>query len=89
QRSLSNAEVEFRASGTTVAWDAAQGSLLQLAENAGLEPAFTCRTGICNACKCRLISGEVEYVEEPLEMPRAGEVLICCSRPKGSVVLDL
>ncbi|NUH63944.1 2Fe-2S iron-sulfur cluster binding domain-containing protein [Sulfitobacter sp. S0837] len=84
-----NAQVEFRASGTTVAWDAAQGSLLQLAENAGLEPAFTCRAGICNACKCQLISGEVEYVEEPLEMPQAGEVLICCSRPKGVVVLDL
>ncbi|KZZ24242.1 hypothetical protein A3753_17615 [Sulfitobacter sp. HI0082] len=84
-----NAQVEFRASGATVAWDAAQGSLLQLAENAGLEPAFTCRAGICNVCKCRLISGEVEYVEEPLEMPQAGEVLICCSRPKGAVVLDL
>ena len=89
QKRLSNAEVEFRASGITVAWDAAQGSLLQLAENEGLEPAFTCRAGICNACKCRLITGEVEYVEEPLEMPQAGEVLICCSRPKGSVVLDL
>ncbi len=84
-----NAQVEFRASGATVAWDAAQGSLLQLAENAGLEPAFTCRAGICNVCKCRLISGEVEYVEEPQEMPQAGEVLICCSRPKGAVVLDL
>jgi len=84
-----NAQVEFRASGASVPWDAAQGSLLQLAENAGLEPAFTCRAGICNACKCRLISGEVEYVEEPLEMPQAGEVLICCSRPKGSVVLEL
>ncbi|MEX3314182.1 2Fe-2S iron-sulfur cluster-binding protein [Sulfitobacter sp. PS-8MA] len=88
-QSLSTAQVEFRASGATVAWDAAQGSLLQLAENAGLEPAFTCRAGICNACKCRLITGEVDYFEEPLEMPQPGEVLICCSRPKGTVVLDL
>lgn len=84
-----NVRVEFRASGATVAWDAAQGSLLKLAENAGLEPAFTCRAGICNACKCRLISGDLVYVEEPLEMPQAGEVLIGCSRPKGAVVLDL
>ncbi len=86
---LSEARVEFRTSGTFVEWDSAAASLLVLAENAGLEPAFTCRVGICNACKCGLISGEVDYFEEPLEMPQTGEVLICCSRPKGPIVLDL
>lgn len=86
---LSEAGVEFRTSGTIVEWDSAAASLLELAENAGLEPAFTCRAGICNACKCGLISGEVDYFEEPLEMPQTGEVLICCSRPKGPIVLDL
>ena len=86
---LSEARVEFRTSGISVEWNSAAGSLLQLAENAGLEPAFTCRAGICNACKCGLISGEVDYFEEPLEMPQTGEVLICCSRPKGPIVLAL
>ncbi|UWR35355.1 2Fe-2S iron-sulfur cluster binding domain-containing protein (plasmid) [Sulfitobacter sp. W027] len=86
---LSEAGVEFRTSGTIVEWDSAAASLLELAENAGREPAFTCRAGICNACKCGLISGEVDYFEEPLEMPQTGEVLICCSRPKGPIVLDL
>ncbi len=86
---LSDARVEFRTSGAIVEWDSTAASLLELAENVGLEPAFTCRAGICNMCKCGLISGEVDYFQEPLEMPQAGEVLICCSRPKGPVVLDL
>jgi len=29
------------------------------------------------------------YFEEPLIQPEAGQVLICCSRPKGPVVLDI
>ncbi|MFG6565892.1 2Fe-2S iron-sulfur cluster-binding protein [Sulfitobacter sp. 1A13421] len=86
---LSNTQVEFRASGATVDWDEAAGSLLELAENAGLDPEFVCRAGVCNSCRCGLISGDVEYFEEPLEMPQAGQVLICCARPKGSVVLNL
>ena len=40
-------------------------------------------------CVYRNSEGEVEYFEEPLEVPEAGHVLICCSRPKGRVVLDL
>lgn len=82
-------EVTFRRSNVTAAWDDSAESLLELAENAGLEPEFVCRAGICNSCKCGLISGEVEYFEDPLMEPEAGQVLICCSRPKGPVVLDL
>jgi ferredoxin len=44
---------------------------------------------MCNSCKCGLVSGEVEYFEEPLIKPEEGQVLICCSRPKGPVVLDI
>lgn len=83
------ADVTFRRSGTTTEWNGAANSLLELAEDAGLTPEFSCRAGICNSCKCGLVSGEVEYFEEPLSPPEAGQVLICCSRPKGPVVLDI
>lgn len=85
----SQGDVTFRKSNTSAAWDGSAGSLLELAENAGLNPEFVCRSGICNACKCGLVSGEVEYFEEPLVHPEAGQVLICCSRPKGAVILDI
>lgn len=85
----SQGQITFLKSNASADWDGAAHSLLELAENAGLEPEFSCRAGICNSCKCTLVSGEVEYFEQPLIAPEQGKVLICCARPKGSVVLDI
>lgn len=82
-------EVVFARTGISARWDDGAGTLLELAEAAGLAPAFSCRSGICNTCLCDLRDGEIEYVEEPLAAPDPGKVLICCSRPRGRVVLDL
>ena len=80
--------VTFTLSGRSAVWDGAQASLLDFAEAQGLSPAFSCRNGICNTCLCS-IEGEVRYVEEPLEMPRIGQALLCCSVPDGPVRLGL
>ncbi len=82
-------DVVFKTSNSSAVWDGGAKTLLELAENAGLDPEFSCRSGICGACACTLLSGEVEYTQDPLEEPDEGQVLICCSRPKGPVVLDL
>ena len=79
----------FRKSNASVEWDGEAKSLLKLAKNAGLEPEFSYRSGICNFSKSTLVSGEVEYFELPLIAPEPGKVLICCSRQKGAVVLDI
>lgn len=81
-------EVRFARSGVTAAWGGA-GSLLELAEASGLDPDFSCRSGICNTCRCGLVSGEVDYFDTPLEPPPPGMVLPCIARPRGPVVLDL
>lgn len=81
--------VEFRKSGLTATWDGAAESLLSFAEDQGLQPDFSCRAGICGTCVSRIVSGDVSYFEEPLEELAEGELLLCCSRPKTSVVLDL
>ena len=81
--------VEFRKSGITTDWTGAADSLLALAEDMGLSPEFSCRAGICNSCKSSITAGEVDYFEDPLDDLSPGEVLICCSRPKTSVVLEL
>ncbi len=41
------------------------------------------------SCSTRILSGEVEYFEDPLDEPPPGEVLLCCTRPRGSVTLDI
>jgi hypothetical protein len=36
-----------------------------------------------------VIAGDLGYDPEPVEPPAAGSALICCSRPRDNVVLDL
>lgn len=81
--------VSFRKSGRSAAWTEGADSLLSFAEHLGLSPDFSCRAGVCGTCRTGLVSGEVEYFEDPLDDPGLGQVLICCARPKGSVSLDL
>lgn len=81
--------VRFDPSGRTVPWNQGCHSLLELAEQAGLSPSFSCRSGLCNTCLTPLVSGSVEYTEAPLMEPEPGQVLLCCTRPTSSVVLAL
>jgi len=80
-------EVNFIKSGVKVNWNPSFESILDLAEANGLSPDYSCRSGICHTCLCKLEEGEVEYVLEPLEPPEEGSVLICCSKPKTPLVI--
>ncbi|MEC4680439.1 MAG: MOSC domain-containing protein, partial [Nitrospirota bacterium] len=82
-------EVTFSKSGVKANWNPSFESILDLAEANGLSPDYSCRSGICHTCKCKIEEGEVEYVLEPLDSPDPGSVLICCSKPKTNVVLDV
>ena len=82
-------QVTFARSGVTAAWDPACDSILDLAERQGLSPDYSCRSGICHTCMCPLSEGEVEYLEDPLDEPDQGCVLICCSRPKTNLVIEV
>jgi len=82
------ARVTFSVSNRTVDWDGSFDNLLEFAEAQGLNPPYSCRSGICNSCM-RDVVGEVTYVDEPLRIPAKGFALICCSVPKGDITLDL
>ena len=81
--------VEFARSSLAVPWDEEYGSLLELAEACDVPVRWSCRTGVCHNCETTLVAGDVVYDPEPVEPPAPGSVLICCSRPRGEVVLDL
>lgn len=82
-------EVTFSKSGIKANWNPSFESILDLAEANGLSPDYSCRSGICHTCICKLEEGEVDYVLEPLDAPEEGTVLICCSKPKSHVVVDV
>ncbi len=89
--------VTFGRSHRQATWSPASGTLLELAEQSGLEPEFGCRDGTCGTCRTRVVSGKVAY---PGRMPpELGDdaALICCAVPAAmpggvaaaGLVLDL
>ena len=84
------AQVSFARSGVAPRWNpSAYRSILELAEACDIPVRWSCRTGVCHNCESGLISGAVAYEPDPLDPPADGNVLICCSRPQGDVVIDL
>src|SRR3954465_14877233 len=83
------AEVAFARTGLTVRWAGSYASLLELAEACDVPVRWSCRTGVCQTCATGVIAGNVSYAPDPGEVPADGSALICCSQPRGDVVLDL
>jgi len=81
--------VTFARSGIATRFPDGPGSLLDLAEACDVPTRWSCRTGVCHNCVTPLLSGEVAYAPDPLEPPADGQVLLCCSRPRADLVLDL
>lgn len=64
-------------------------SLLHCLESNKIDAAYQCREGYCGACRATLVSGEVNYNEEPLAFVRDGEILLCCCKPNGDISINL
>ncbi len=88
--------VAFAASGKEARWTPGSGSLLDLAEDRGLTPEFSCRGGSCGTCRTRIIKGAVTYAAPPGFETAPDEALICCAVPASAatgeadpLILDL
>jgi hypothetical protein len=81
--------IEFARSNLAIPWSGDYASLLELAEACDVPVRWSCRTGVCQSCETTLIAGAVDYDPDPVEPPAGGNALICCSRPREPVVLDL
>ncbi len=81
--------IQFARSNLAIPWSGDYASLLELAEACDVPVRWSCRTGVCHNCETTLIAGAVDYDPDPVEPPADGSALICCSRPRDDVVLDL
>jgi ferredoxin-NADP reductase len=85
-------QVLFSASGKEARWLQGSGSLLELAEQRGLEPEFSCRGGSCGTCRTRVEAGKVSYLSAPAFHCQPDEALLCCAMPaegESKIVLKL
>lgn len=70
----------------------AQQTLLDGKEAEGLPIIAACRSGVCGACKCKVLQGETESTSNMTLTPtdlEAGYVLACSTRLKSDVTLSL
>ena len=81
-------EVVFSKSGKTLKWDSSAESILELAEDNGIEIDSGCRAGSCGTCITALKGGEVDYIEEPGALPEESSCLACIAVPKSNLTLD-
>lgn len=75
--------VKFTKSTTSTTWYAKDNlTILQLAEKAGLKPAYGCRSAICGTCEVKITKGQVYGPEG--DMPQG--IFICQSRPASAEI---
>ncbi|AAN54429.2 hybrid-cluster NAD(P)-dependent oxidoreductase [Shewanella oneidensis MR-1] len=70
----------------------AEQTLLDGIEAEGLPIIAACRSGVCGACKCKVLQGETESTSYMTLTPtdiEAGYVLACSTRLKSDVTLSL
>jgi ferredoxin len=82
--------LSFQKSGINAEQPAEQ-SILEVAEEAGVQIPFECRSGICGQCKTRLVSGKVRMeVQDALtQQDRAkGLILACQAHATRDCVID-
>ena len=81
--------ITFARSGLTVNWSSTCRTILDLAEACDVPTRFACRSGVCHVCATGVVAGATTYVQQPLEPPEPGSVLICSAAPETNIVLDL
>ena len=81
--------ITFSQTGKTILWDPTADSLLEFAEANDIEVESGCRAGSCGSCQTAVQAGEVDYNQQPDADVSAGHCLLCISKPKNNLTLDL
>jgi len=83
--------IHFVKSGQHVPVDPGS-SILEAAEQAGIQIRYACRAGVCGACKIQLRQGQVHYDSPPAALSaadqEAGYVLACVACPSENVEIE-
>ena len=88
QDEILSSTITFSKSGKSISWDSSFDSLLEFAEDKGIEVKSGCRSGSCGSCQTAVQSGELDFNQQPDFEITPGYCLMCISTPKGDLTLD-
>ncbi|BAZ09138.1 oxidoreductase FAD/NAD(P)-binding subunit [Calothrix sp. NIES-4071] len=86
-KGIALSQIVFAESSRELTWTIDDGTLLEFAEANNIYPPFSCRSGICGTCMCKILEGEVAYQQAPTAAIEPGSALICISKPRTSKVI--
>lgn len=66
-----------------------QTSLLEALEAAGIDVNYSCRAGICAACRATLLSGTISWRHQPIIALSDTDILTCSVIPTSDIVIQL
>ncbi len=82
-------KVTFDMSGKSVTWQGDGTSILELAEQNGVDIDSGCRAGNCGTCVTAIKNGKVKYISEPGSPQEEGTCLVCIAVPDGDVSFNI
>jgi ferredoxin len=71
------------------AFSSSKETILEDLEENKITIEYHCREGFCGACRCKLISGEVDYTLDPLAFIDDDEILPCCTVPLSDITIEI
>jgi len=86
-------QIQLQPSGHTFAADENR-SVLDSALEADLTLPHGCRTGVCGACKSKILNGQADlgaYAEHalPASERESGYALLCCAHPQSDLLIEV
>lgn len=83
-------KIEFRKSRESIEWDESYDSILELAEDNGIDIESECEAGVCGTCRTKLLAGRVSMeITDGLEPGDQEQniILPCVAIPVTDIVL--
>lgn len=81
-------KLKFSQSNKELDWNPKFETILEFAEENGINMSSGCRIGNCGTCMVAVKSGEFSCIKEPSFAADAGTCLACVSAPKGNLEID-
>ncbi len=90
-KDMKERQFNITVNGKTIHYDGKQSLLDFLLDN-GIKAYYSCKTGVCGTCKCKMTSGKVEMLSNSgltSEEEKNGEILPCVSFPQSNLAIKL